>query len=238
MAEQQVFATKGNLILYKKALKLAALGYELLDRKRNILIRELMSLVDKAGELRGSIEDTYKEAYSALQLANISMGLVTPYANCIPVETGVEISTRSVMGVELPKVTLKERPLKVTYGFSQTDSQLDRAYLAFEKVKQTTAVLAEVENSIYRLSVAIKKTQRRANALQNIIIPRNEHIVKFITDSLGQRGVLTNESNKGGKAKVGTEIIIVGAGALDSPLFNVVLFIVGAVTLRDGHFTP
>ena len=89
MAEQQVFATKGNLILYKKALKLAALGYELLDRKRNILIRELMSLVDKAGELRGSIEDTYKEAYSALQLANISMSLVTPYANCIPVETGV-----------------------------------------------------------------------------------------------------------------------------------------------------
>ena len=158
---------------------------ELLDRKRNILIRELMSLVDKAGELRGSIEDTYKEAYSALQLANISMGLVTPYANCIPVETGVEISTRSVMGVELPKVTLKERPLKVTYGFSQTDSQLDRAYLAFEKVKQTTAVLAEVENSIYRLSVAIKKTQRRANALQNIIIPRNEHIV--ITDSLEEK---------------------------------------------------
>lgn len=187
MAEQQVFATKGNLILYKKALKLAALGYELLDRKRNILIRELMSLVDKAGELRGSIEDTYKEAYSALQLANISMGLVTPYANCIPVETGVEISTRSVMGVELPKVTLKERPLKVTYGFSQTDSQLDRAYLAFEKVKQTTAVLAEVENSIYRLSVAIKKTQRRANALQNIIIPRNERIVKFITDSLEEK---------------------------------------------------
>ena len=177
MAEQQVFATKGNLILYKKALKLAALGYELLDRKRNILIRELMSLVDKAGELRGSIEDTYKEAYSALQLANISMGLVTPYANCIPVETGVE----------LPKVTLKERPLKVTYGFSQTDSQLDRAYLAFEKVKQTTAVLAEVENSIYRLSVAIKKTQRRANALQNIIIPRNERIVKFITDSLEEK---------------------------------------------------
>ena len=69
MAEQQVFATKGNLILYKKALKLAALGYELLDRKRNILIRELMSLVDKAGELRGSIEDTYKEAYFSLQIS-------------------------------------------------------------------------------------------------------------------------------------------------------------------------
>lgn len=30
--------------------------------------------------------------------------------------------------------------------------------------------------------------------------------------------------------------VIAGAGALDSPLFNVVLFIVGAVTRRDGHF--
>lgn len=54
------------------------------NRKRNILIRELMSLVDKAGELRGSIEDTYKEAYSALQLANISMGLVTPLCKLYP----------------------------------------------------------------------------------------------------------------------------------------------------------
>lgn len=187
MAEQQVFPTKGNLILSKKALQLAALGYELLDRKRNILIRELMSLVDKAGELRGSIEETYKEAYQALQLANISIGIVTPYANCIPVETGVEISTRSVMGVELPEVTLEEKPLKVTYGFSQTDSRLDKAFLAFDKVKRTTVLLAEVENSIYRLSVAIRKTQRRANALKNIIIPKNEQTVKFITNSLEEK---------------------------------------------------
>ena len=55
------------------------------------------------------------------------------------------------------------------------------------KPEEYAAVLAEVENSIYRLSVAIKKTQRRANALQNIIIPRNERIVKFITDSLEEK---------------------------------------------------
>lgn len=32
-------------------------------------------------------------------------------------------------------------------------------------------------------------------------------------------------------------MIFVMAGTLDSPLFNVVLFIVGAVIRRDGHFT-
>ncbi len=187
MADQQVFPTKGNLILSKKALQLAALGYELLDRKRSILIRELMELVDKAGRLRGSIEDTYVRAYQALQRANISMGVVMPYASCIPVEKGLELSSKSVMGVELPTVSLEPAPIEVNYGFSQTNSQLDIAYLEFEKVKLITVELAEVENSIYRLSVAIRKTQRRANALQNIIIPRNEKIVKFITDSLEEK---------------------------------------------------
>lgn len=185
--EQQVFPTKGNLILSKKALKLAALGYELLDRKRNVLIRELMSMTDKAQQIRNSIEETYKEAYQALQLANISMGLITPFANCVPIENGIKLSSRSVMGVELPSVSLEERPLKINYGFSRTNSQLDKAYIAFDKVKKATVTLAEVENGMYRLSVAIKKTQRRANALQNIIIPRNENIVKYISNSLEEK---------------------------------------------------
>ena len=187
MADQQVFPTKGNLILSKKALQLADLGYELLDRKRSILIRELMELVDKAGELRGSIEDTYIGAYAALQRANITMGVIMPYASSVPIEKGLSLSSKSVMGVELPTVKLEDRTTEVAYGFSQTNSQLDIAFLEFEKVKKITAELAEVENSIYRLSVAIRKTQRRANALQNIIIPRNQRIVKFISDSLEEK---------------------------------------------------
>lgn len=183
----QVFPTKGNLILSKKNLQLAAMGYELLDRKRNILIREIMTLVERAKELRSSIEDTYKEAYEMLQVANMSMGVIMPYAECMPIEDGVELSSKSVMGVELPEVRLNERPTEVCYGFARTNSMLDRAYLAFEEVKRKTVTLAEVENSIYRLSVAIKKTQRRANALQNIIIPRDEETVKFISNSLEEK---------------------------------------------------
>lgn len=187
MAEQQVFPTKGNLIATKKNLQLAALGYELLDRKRNILIREIMALVERAKELRSSIENTYKEAYAMLQLANMSMGVIQPYAECMPIENGLELSSKSVMGVELPEVRLNETPKEVCYGFSRTTSQLDRAFIAFEEVKRKTVTLAEVENSIYRLSVAIKKTQRRANALQNIIIPRNQELVTYISESLEEK---------------------------------------------------
>ncbi|MBR4555497.1 MAG: V-type ATP synthase subunit D [Ruminococcus sp.] len=183
----QVFPTKGNLIAMKRSLSLALLGYDLLDRKRNILIHELMTLVDKAAQLRASIEDTYKDAYADLMQANISLGLITPYAESIPIENGLSLTSKSVMGVELPRVSLDAQELDINYGFLNTTSQLDRAYLAFDKVKKTTVMLAEVENSIYRLSVAIRKTQKRANALQNIIIPRDSAAVKFISDSLEEK---------------------------------------------------
>ena len=108
--EQQVFPTKGNLMLSKKALQLATLGYDLLDRKRNILIRELMKLVDKAQMLRSSIESTYSEAYKALQEANMSLGVVSTFARCVPIENGITVSSQSVMGVELPAVELEKKP--------------------------------------------------------------------------------------------------------------------------------
>ena len=64
---------------------------------------------------------------------------------------------------------------------------LDDAYSKFNEVKRLTAELAEVENSVYRLADAIKKTQKRANALKNIMIPRFEETVKFITDALEEK---------------------------------------------------
>ncbi|MGN1088803.1 MAG: V-type ATP synthase subunit D [Huintestinicola sp.] len=186
MAEQ-IFPTKGNLLNVKKSLALAKLGYELLDRKRNVLIRELMMMVDAAKALRGSITDTYKDAYAALQRANITMGLISRIAEGMPVENSVSVSYRSVMGCELPKVTLDMSPSRMPYGFENTDGNVDVAYISFSRVKQMTAMLAEVDNGVFRLASAIKKTQTRANALKNIVIPRYESTVKFIENSLEEK---------------------------------------------------
>lgn len=188
MAVNNVFPTKGNLLNVKKSLQLARMGFDLLDRKRNILIRELMGLIDTAKSLRSQISSTYSKAYFALQRANITLGFIEEIGRSIPVEQGLEIQYRSVMGVELPVVKLnaKEEP-DFCYGFAGTNSQLDNAYLCFHKVKLMTAQLAEIENSIYRLANAIKKTQSRANALKNIIIPDYEFSSKFITGALEEK---------------------------------------------------
>jgi V/A-type H+-transporting ATPase subunit D len=187
MAEQ-VFPTKGNLLNIQKSLKLATVGYELLDKKRNILIRELMQMVNKAKELRGTIDDIYVQAYHALQMANIAQGIIENVAEAMPIDNTLKVSYRSVMGCELPQVAIKEyeKP-RLLYGFLATDENVDMAYLSFERVKFMTAALAEVDNGIYRLTNAIRKTQTRANALQNIVIPRYKRIVKFITESLEEK---------------------------------------------------
>ncbi|MFA9381350.1 MAG: V-type ATP synthase subunit D [Acetanaerobacterium sp.] len=186
MAEQ-VFPTKGNLIATKKSLALSSLGYELLDRKRNILVREMMQLIDKANTLGEQIDNAYTEAYRSLQFANLDMGIVDNDAQAVPIYTGLGIRSRSVMGVEIPNITLEPITLEPHYGLYHTSSQLDDAYGAFSNLLQLTATLAEVENSVYRLAQAIKKTQRRANSLKNIIIPRFMQTAKYISDYLEEK---------------------------------------------------
>lgn len=172
----------------KRSLTLARLGYDLMDRKRNILIREIMSLIDRAGEIQGRIESTFASAYAALQSANITLGQNMDLAENVTPDNTVQIRFRSVMGVEIPIVTaVEQEDAIVPYGFALTNSRLDEAREGFVRVKRLTRELAEVETSIYRLAVAIKKTQKRANALQNIIIPDFSSGVKFITDALEEK---------------------------------------------------
>jgi V/A-type H+-transporting ATPase subunit D len=185
--DKKVFPTKGNLMATKKSLKLAKMGYGLLDKKRNVLIKEMMSLVEKVSLMRREITDSYAQAYYALQQANISKGVIRDISDSISVENGVNIKYRSVMGVEIPNISIDEKELRPDYGFSNTNSQIDKAYVSFNKVKKLTVILAEVDNSVYRLANEIRKTQKRANALQNIVIPNLEDTVKFIADALEEK---------------------------------------------------
>lgn len=114
-----LFPTKGNLIRTKETLLLSRQGYELLDKKRSILVHEMMSLIDRAGIVREKISEAYESAYKALQDANISIGIWevehTGYAS--PEDDSVRIKLRSVMGVEIPTVDIKPYKLKPIYGF-------------------------------------------------------------------------------------------------------------------------
>lgn len=182
------FPTKGNLILAKNSLALARQGYELMDKKRNILIRELMNLIEQANALQKDIDQTYREAYAALQKANIENGIhrVSIIAGTIPLDNSISIKSRSIMGTEIPLVESQPEH-KLHYSFYNTRESLDIAKIKFDRVKELTIRLSMIETSAYRLAANIKKTQKRANALKNITIPAYTILVKNIQNALEEK---------------------------------------------------
>lgn len=182
-----VFPTKSNLMATQKSLELALLGYELMDRKKNILVREMMSLVDDAKTIRTEINECYEKAYRYLRLANITLGLCGSYSRTVPVDDTLQMDFKSVMGVEIPVIQTGEALPEPYFGLAATNSYLDNAYICFNEAKRLTARLAEIESGVYRLADAVKKTRKRANALNNIMIPRFRETIKFISESLDEK---------------------------------------------------
>jgi V/A-type H+-transporting ATPase subunit D len=183
------FPTKGNLILAKNSLALAKQGYDLMDKKRNILIRELMELIEQAKDIQSEIDTTFTAAYRALQTANIEMGIrnVEDLSSTIPEENSIQIKQRSIMGTEIPLVEFDQIGSKPTYSFFNTRVSLDEATNQFKKVKELTLRLSMIENSAYRLAANIKKTQKRANALKNITIPYYSTLTVNIQNALEEK---------------------------------------------------
>ena len=187
--DPRTFPTKGNLILAKNSLALANQGYELMDKNRNILMRELMELIDQAKDIQEQIDSTFTHAYKCLQHANIEHGisLVSQLAYTVPIEDSIKIKSRSIMGTEIPLVDYTPDENQPTYSFSTTDESIDRAREAFRKVKELTIKLSMIENAAYRLATNIKKTQKRANALKNITIPTYTTLVSSISNALEEK---------------------------------------------------
>lgn len=183
------FPTKGNLMLAKNSLALARQGYDLMDKKRNVLLKELMALIDEAKDIQEQIDTTFTRAYACLQRANIENGIskVQELAFTVPIEDSIRIQTRSIMGTEIPHVKYDEKQNNLTYSFANTTEAVDIAREAFREVKELTIRLSMVENSAYRLASNIKKTQKRANALKNITIPMYTNLVRTINNALEEK---------------------------------------------------
>lgn len=179
--------TKGNLLASKESLRLARLGYELMDRKRMILMQELNKIMDDVKSLRDVIDKAYEEAYFSLQKANVSYGVIDRIARLMPIEEDIKVVYRSVMGIEIPKVTLDPKPLEVPFALNISNSDLDDVFIKMRQVKYYTVKLAELDNSMYRLAKAIEKSRKRANALERVVIPQLESDIRIISEALEEK---------------------------------------------------
>lgn len=188
--EENVAYTKTNLIATKATLDLSLKGFELLDKKRNVLIMTMMGFIDKAEEVQNKVSVVFREAYEALGTANITMGItnVEQISESVPEVEDLHVRNKSIMGVEIPEVIHdEEQKAELYYSFYHTNTALDVAFKKFQEVKALLFELSEIEDSVYKLAMEVKRTQKRANALQNIQIPKYKDMVKAITDVLEEK---------------------------------------------------
>ena len=183
---QKIAPTRGNMVKFASSLKLARKGRDLLEQKRTILLMELTGKIREARDLQRDLELVFSDAYFSLQMAGLSVGIdnVEELAYSVPEVQDFTIRLHSVMGVEIPKVDPMEKPPVPCYSFLGTSGALDAAYSRAQDVLALIARLAEVETSVYRLAVQIRKTFRRVNALEKVVIPSNKRTLAWIANVL------------------------------------------------------
>ena len=186
---QNIAPTKSNLLRTKDNLNLSRTGYNLIDKKRPVLIKEMMQQIEKAKEIQSDVKELFEKAYDVLQEANITMGVrqVQDIALSIDKAEHFDITYKSIMGLDVPTVKYEKPVLRPHYSMYMTGEAIDEAIMIFQKIKNLTYRLAETENTVYKLSIEIKKNQKRANALEKMQIPNLEETVKYISESLEEK---------------------------------------------------
>ena len=181
--------THSSLIRIKQALAFAQEGYEILDKKREVLTTELLRLAHDAERLQREVWDMLAAAYQALEQARLTMGQEHVEWAALAVHKTVEVDVRSrgVMGVPIPVVRAHGEPPKMPYSLGDTLATLDEASAAFRQVLDRIPELSESMTSVWRLARELRKTQRRVNALQHIFIPDYQDTVSFIEGALEER---------------------------------------------------
>jgi len=186
---KKVLPTKIELIRLKRSLKASKTIKKLLEDKRDVLLRRLDEIINKATNAR---EETFKpisDAYVALYDAYMKSGSLKTEstASTTPVTINIDVNVKRVVDVDIPTITIDSKDIGLTYGFVDTSSDLDYATKMMRLALPTITKAAELENSIFRLAGELEKTQRIINALEYIIVPGYIDSIKYITATLEER---------------------------------------------------
>lgn len=204
MAEN-INPTRMELIKARNRIRLATKGHKLLKEKRDALVMEFFSIMEKAKDLRSELNEHMGKAFSALAVAEAYHGIyaVEHAALASRKLTGVELEVKNVMGVKIPsleEVSVKKSVTERGYSFLGSSAKIDEATDAFETALDMVLKVAETENAMKKLITEIEKTKRRVNALEYIVMPRlkeQANAIAFRLDEIERENFFTLKMIKG-----------------------------------------
>jgi len=182
--------TRMELIGMRKRLKLARKAHDLLREKQDALMMEFLSTIQKYLDLRKQIDALLQKTFKSIMKAKMSLGIKNFYEIIYFSNFNVEtkIRFRNVMGVYTPVIELvKSQTTQIPYSIHYSSPTFDEAQILANDTLSAILKMAEVESALKALAEEIKSVKRRVNALEYVVIPRIEKIVKNIEQYLSER---------------------------------------------------
>lgn len=180
--------TRLEYLRAKKRIKIAQKGLKLLKLKRQALILEFFSITKSSAKLRGKLNSELIRGYQSIRMAEMLDGemRLENEAMKIPRLKKLLITPKNVMGVKIPRLEGGTREQSLTEYLLEIPVSISEALKAFQEVHKIVLDVAEKETTLRKLLKEIEKTKRKANAIENVFIPKLEAAVRFILFRLGE----------------------------------------------------
>jgi len=182
MPIENVRPTRLELLRTRRRIVVAKRGLNLLKLKRSALIAEFFSISREALRLRGDLQKRIARGYDAIRRAEMMEGptRLENISMLLPDVMPVQVATKNVMGVRTPRVDRGSFAPVPIPALLDLPTSIDESIHHFQEIYQVVLDIAEKENALRRLLKEIEKTKRRASAIENVLIPRLEGVVRYI----------------------------------------------------------
>ena len=189
MAREQIAPTKSNLLRIKERLAIAEEGYDLLERKREILVSELMRRVEQVKILERNLDSRVASAYPCLKRMLVMVGLDRAHQLSQDITYRFELKEKQIVvaGMKMPGLEVRLPGAELQYSPMNSFAECDETVLEFFELLKICAELAAVRTITWRLAREVKRTQRRVNALEKMVIPIACETKTYIESVLEER---------------------------------------------------
>jgi len=189
MAREQIAPTKSNLLKVKERLNIAKEGYDLLEQKREILVSELMRRVEEVKILERDLDNRVETAYPCLKRMLIVVGRERAQRLAQKVTYQFELNEKQVIaaGMKLPGLEVRFPARDLKYSPANSFAECDETVLEFFELLKICTELAAIRTIAWRLAREVRRTQRRVNALEKMVIPTASETRTYIESVLEER---------------------------------------------------
>lgn len=179
-------AIRSRLFELRRDRQAAQRSAELLDRKREALLREVLRRERKRIELRRIVDESVRQARAKFSIARVELGLDGIERASMAQSARFSLRRRltSVMGVRIVQIEGTYQPYHAEYGAAPTAESLDETGAAFTALLPSVLQLAEQETAIRRLRFAMRKTTKLLNALRKVVLPKIEREIRLTIEGI------------------------------------------------------